>query len=312
MRGKKWLFIAAFVVAAMIIAAGVAVAANGPGSLVQDIHALSPISLAQDMLGRHQGAAGQNQVFLTNLASALGISSSTLDSELATAETQAVTQALQKGRISQARAAQFESQIGTGRPLFGMIDPRQLATALGVKPAVLESALETAAGQTVNQELQNGTITSQQAARLNSQIAEGMPVFGFEGLHAQGGGAVNGFMLVEPLAKVLKMSPLDVINALRSGQSVASLVAGKGTTVEAAQSAMLSLIDSQINNSAVGSQTANARRYQLYEELQQSINSGDWVAQLQQLHLLGMPKTVKRPSTGSVPKGSPAGTKTTQ
>ena len=310
-QGKKWLIVAIVGLVMVVVAVGIA-AAGGQGSLGnasptvgqqvydtsvgQQVYGVPPGQAATveqqvygAVYGTVYGAENQDQIFLANLAAALCIDSTTLDSYLQTAETQAVAQALQKGRISQKRAEQFQSQIGQGRSLFGLIDPRQLAKALGVKPAALESALETAAGQTVDQEIQDGAITSQQAGRLRSQITMGMPVFGFR-LRPQVSVAVNGYMLVSPLAKALKMKPADLITALRSGQSVAALVAGQGMTVAAVQSDLLSLLNSQRNNGAVSSQTAKAGQSQFYDQLQQSISSGAWIGQLQQLQLPGHPK----------------------
>jgi hypothetical protein len=87
------------------------------------------------------------------------------------------------------------------------------------------------------------------------------------------------------------MSFKELFSDLRGGQSVASLVAGKGTTVEAAQSAMLSLLESI--SSKVSGGTVKAGQNRFLDELQQSISSGNWVTELEQLRLLGTAKKVK-------------------
>jgi hypothetical protein len=128
-----------------------------------------------------------SQTVLSNLASTLGISSSTLTGDIQAAETQAVNQAVSSGQLTQTQATPMLSMIGKGNFQFlggfggnrkgGMgnrtgggsfMTMKPLATALGLTPKVLMSDLRS--GQTISAlaSTKGTTVTALQSTILTS------------------------------------------------------------------------------------------------------------------------------------------------
>ena len=162
-----------------------------------------------------------------------------------------------------------------------------LASALGVNQATLTDAIQAASTQTVNQELKNGQITQQQADQILFQINKGIPFFGFMGPGLRGGGPGGDFMILKPLADTLSMDSKDVISAIQGGKTVSDLAASKNLSVTDLQSKILGSIKSQLDQAVSnGSMTADQEN-QIYSKLEQSVNSGDWITQLQKIGKAG-------------------------
>jgi 3-hydroxyacyl-CoA dehydrogenase len=150
-----------------------------------------------------------------------------------------------------------------------------LASTLNISQSTLTGDIQTAETQTVNQAVSNGQLTQTQATKILSRISKGN--FQFLGFGARKGGGV--FMTLKPLATTLGMTPQAVISALRGGQTVAALASAKGTTVAALQSAILSSVQTQLSQSVTNGKLTQAQESQIL----QSINSGNWVTQLQNI-----------------------------
>ena len=76
----------------------------------------------------------------------------------------------------------------------GQVFLDKLAGTLGIDRAKLDAALKTAANQTVDQALQEGQITQQQADQMRSRISQGFPFFGMKM-----GGGKNGATVASKL-----------------------------------------------------------------------------------------------------------------
>jgi hypothetical protein len=68
---------------------------------------------------------------------------------------------------------------------------------------------------------------------------------------------------------------------LHSGQTIAALAAAKGTTVAELQSTILGSIQTQLTSAVSSGKMTHAQETQTYSKLEQSINSGAWITQLQ-------------------------------
>ncbi len=170
-----------------------------------------------------------------------------------------------------------------------------LASALNIDQATLTNALKTAGTQTVNQEVQNGQITQQQANNILSQINSGKP-FGFMGMGFGRPGSVagsvygkrrprgpmGGFMLMKPLASALGVSPQTLMSDLRSGQTISSLLP-QGTTITQLEATILASIQSQLNQAVTNGKMTQTQETNIYSKMQQNIESGNWITQLQNM-----------------------------
>jgi len=131
-----------------------------------------------------QSTQNLSQTFLGNLASTLNISQATLTGDIQTAETQTVNQAVSNGQLTQTQATKILSRISKGNfQSFGFgghgkggnrkgggafMTLKPLATALGMTPQAVISALR--GGQTVADlaSANNTTVAALQSAILSS------------------------------------------------------------------------------------------------------------------------------------------------
>jgi hypothetical protein len=158
----------------MAIALGVAVLGTSAAGIAVASASAAPATPTQNL----------SQTFLGDLASTLGISQSTLTGDIQAAETQAVNQAVSNGQLTQTQATQMLSRIGKGNFSFlgfgghgkggnrkgggAFMTLKPLATALGMTPQAVISALR--GGQTVADlaSANNTTVAALQSAILSS------------------------------------------------------------------------------------------------------------------------------------------------
>jgi ribosomal protein S20 len=163
----------------------------------------------------------------------------------------------------------------------GQVFVDKLAGALGIDRAKLEAALKTAANQTVDQALQGGQITQQQADQMRSRISQGFPFFGMK-MGGGKNGAGGGFRAcLKPFSDALGMAPREVISALRSGKKVSDLAAAKRMTVGQVQEKMLAAAKARLDQAVKSGKLTQIQANQTYSRLQQNITSGNWINQLQ-------------------------------
>ncbi len=172
-----------------------------------------------------------------------------------------------------------------------------LATTLGVGEDTLTAALKTASTETVSQEVANGTITQDQADKILARISSGTLPIGIAGMGPGRSGSVagsvysdgrqgfraggGGFIALKPLADALGIDSKDLISDLKSGKTVSDLAAVKNLTVEQLQSEILTSVKAQLDQSVSGGKMTADQENQIYSKLEQSISSGDWIAQIQ-------------------------------
>jgi guanyl-specific ribonuclease Sa len=170
-----------------------------------------------------------------------------------------------------------------------------LATALGISQAKLTTGLQQAYTQTVNQEVASGKITQQQADKILTRISNGQPLPGLMGMGFGNRQSVAGrvygkhdpgmgnFMIIKPLASALGITSKVLMADLHSGQTIAALAAAKGTTVAELQSTILGSIQTQLTSAVSSGKMTQTQETQIYNKLETSINSGDWITQLQKM-----------------------------
>jgi hypothetical protein len=170
--------------------------------------------------------------------------------------------------------------------------------------------LETAYQATINQEVTDGTITQTQATqilanadkngasffRIDLGRGPGGPGSVSDSVYGRGPG-FGGPMLLKPLADALGMDAKDVISNLQSGQTLSDLATAKGTTVDQLGSTVLSSIKSQMDKAVSDGKMTSDQETQTYSKIEQSISSGDWITQLQNLGQL--PGHMVRSTTSS-------------
>jgi hypothetical protein len=176
-----------------------------------------------------------------------------------------------------AALAEADSQAA-GSP--GQVFLDKLTAVLGIDRAKLDDAMKTAGNQTVDQLLQEGKISQQQADQLRSRISQGFPFFGM-GMGPGKKGAAGRMLPLKSLADTLGMTPQDLLSALRSGKTVADLATSKGMTMAQVQDKVLAAVKAQLDQAVSQGKLTQDQEQQIMTRMQQSITSGNWINQLQ-------------------------------
>ena len=112
-----------------------------------------------------------------------------------------------------------------------------VASHLGVTPAALQSAIQAAETDQVNQAVQSGKLTQQQASKIESRIQSGqMRPFFFGGRHfaMRGPRGFGGMGLINDAASYLGITPQQLRTQLQAGQTlsqIANATSGKSNLV---------------------------------------------------------------------------------
>lgn len=121
----------------------------------------------------------------------------------------------------------------------------KLAAGLGLERTVLDGALKTAGLATVDDGVQQGTLTTEQATEMKTRIENGQ-VLGFGGGRGGHGDGVRGVKvdglreaMVTAAAQTLNITVDELNTQLQAGQTVAQIAQAHGTTEEAVTTAAL-------------------------------------------------------------------------
>jgi polyhydroxyalkanoate synthesis regulator phasin len=109
------------------------------------------------------------------------------------------------------------------------------AASLGSNANGVRSAFSTAGGQTIDDAVKNGDLTSEQAAKLKTALANhplcsGLPFGALGKRHGEhaGGFALRGHLYLEAAADALGMSAADLRDQLQNGSTLQQLATSKG------------------------------------------------------------------------------------
>jgi len=147
-------------------------------------------------------------------------------------------------------SAQEESTSG-GVFDFASVFWDKLAAKLGIDSDQLKQAARDAANETVDEALQQGWLTEDQAQSLRDRIAQSEPGFPWGkrgwrwGWHW--GMKAGGGVLWQAAAQVLGVSVDELKSELGQGKSLAQVAQEKGLSVEGFRSGLLEAVGQQLN-----------------------------------------------------------------
>jgi hypothetical protein len=129
-----------------------------------------------------------------------------------------------------------------------------LASDLGKKPSDVQSAAQKALGQTLDQAVKDGKLTQAQADQIKKRDAAGNVCDGFR-LGPMGAGKANaglgmagaGALYLPDAAKVLGMSPADLMTALRGGQTLSQIAASKNMNEQQFRDALTAQVKTDLD-----------------------------------------------------------------
>jgi len=173
----------------------------------------------------------------------------------------------------------------TDSPASSFFD--SVAKHLGISSEELEDATKAAAVDQVNQALEDGRITEEQAEQLKSRIASGEApwflgpgLFGFRGPDGprgfEGPGADHHFFFFDdklsPAAGYLGLTEAELLEQLREGKSLAEIAEAEGKSVEGLQQAILDGVKSALDEAVADERLTREQADTIYERLQGSVD----------------------------------------
>ncbi len=148
----------------------------------------------------------------------------------------------------------------------------KLAAALNIQRSALDSAVTSAATSTVDEAVQQGTLTQAQADALKARIQAGDvgALWGGRGF-GRGGEQVAGLKqaMLAAAAQTLSITPDELANQLRSGQTLAQLAQAHNTTEQAVIDAALAAAKTQLDQAVAAGTLTQAQADAKYAQLQQ-------------------------------------------
>ena len=148
---------------------------------------------------------------------------------------------LVSGLVAGVALAQGGGEGGTQGEREGFLS--RVAAHLGVTEQQLVDAVKAARLEMVDEAVAAGKITQEQADRVRERIEEGEGLgFGWGGCHMRPFGGI-----VSSIAETLDMTPREILQEIRQGQSLAEIGQAKGVSPEELKSVILSAADSKLD-----------------------------------------------------------------
>jgi len=132
----------------------------------------------------------------------------------------------------------------------------RVAAHLGVTEQQLVDAFKTARLEMLDEAVAAGKISPEDAEQIRQRIEEGQGLgFGLRGwrIHALGG-------IVSSVAETLDMTPREIAQDLRQGQSLAEIGQAKGVFTDTLKSAILTAADEKLDQAVADGKLTQERR----------------------------------------------------
>jgi len=148
-----------------------------------------------------------------------------------------------------------------------------LAAALNIQRATLDSAITTAGNRTIDDAVQQGKLTQAQGDALKSRFQNGdIGVLRGRG-HIPGPAATVlrdlPQAMLEAAAQKLGMTTTELLTQLRGGQTLAQIAQAKGTTEQAVIDAALAAAKTRLNQAVTDGDLTQAQADTIYTQLEQ-------------------------------------------
>ncbi len=147
----------------------------------------------------------------------------------------------------------------------------KVAEKLGVSQDKLNTAVQEAQTEMIDQAVAEGRLTQAQADQLKQRAAEGGLVFPFVG-PGHGWGESRG-VVPEAAAQVLGMTEDELLQALKDGSSLAQVADAHGMSVEEFQTALLKQVKTQLDGLVGDGTLTQTQADEQYQRTEQNIDS---------------------------------------
>jgi len=149
-----------------------------------------------------------------------------------------------------------------------------VASHLGVTPAALQSAIQAAETDRLNQAVASGKISQAQAAKIQQAIQSGkIGVFGFGGFRGFRGPKGGGpFADLSAAASFLGLTPQQLLTQLQGGQTLARIASEQGKTVQDLENALLAQAKQKLDQAVSSGRMTAAQEQTALSQMQQRID----------------------------------------
>jgi hypothetical protein len=146
------------------------------------------------------------------------------------------------------------------------------AKRLGVEPNELENALEEALEARLDEAVQAGRLTEEQATELKERLQSGtLPLFGGRGPGHHGFG-IHGPGLLDAAASFLGLSEAELREQLADGKSLAEVAEAEGKSVDGLKSALLAEAKETLDEAVADDRLTDAQRDEALERLEERLD----------------------------------------
>ena len=165
----------------------------------------------------------------------------------------------------------------------GVVDDflNQLAQNLGVSRSTLDTALKTTADQQVDKAVTSGTLTQAQATAIKQRIANGQFPLGFAGFGGFGRGGHGmvgaGVDLRQALATALGVSPAELQQDLKNGQTITQIAQAHGKTAQDVQNAVVAAVKSNLDKAVQAGTLTQTQENNIVQKIQNGVAQGNGI-----------------------------------
>ena len=172
--------------------------------------------------------------------------------------------------LAGAGAAIAGGGLGSSEDQQAIID--DAAKRLGVEPDALENALEQALEARLDEAVQAGRLTEEQAAELKERLEAGtLPLFGGRGPGHHGFGMHGGGGL-EAAASYLGLTEAELRAELADGKSLADVAEAEGKSVDGLKDVLLADATKKLAEAVADGRLTDAQRDEALERLEERLD----------------------------------------
>ncbi len=149
---------------------------------------------------------------------------------------------------------------------FGNLLAR-VANKLGITEAELQTAIQDAQLETIDEAVAEGRLTDERAARLREHVEDGRHLFARRPHHHPG-----PRLIVSSAAHVLGIETTDLVAELKAGKSLAEVAEAQGMPVEDFTPALLTEIRTQLDALVAEGKLTADRAAEMFQHIEENID----------------------------------------
>jgi len=185
----------------------------------------------------------------------------------------ALALALAVGSLGALTVASAEEGSGNDGFSFASTFLDKLAARLGIGRDQLVQAMRDAANDTIDEAVQQGRLSQEQAQRLRDRVSQHEPGFPWGRHKGRHGIKAAHRVVLQAAAQVLALSKDELANQLCQGKSLAQVAQERGMSVDEFKSRLLSQVDQQLGQLVQQGRLTQEQADRLKQSIQNNIDA---------------------------------------